>query len=70
MPRGRKKFTNPKTRSGQLERLTFRLDEETVNSFKQIAKAKKMSVEGLGREAISDLFQKHKPQMKKIFSKL
>lgn len=45
-------------------RLTFRLDDDTVATFKTIAAIKRMKLEELGREAVYDLIKKHKPTLK------
>ncbi len=68
MTRGRKKKETDFDVS-KATRLTFRLDEDTVATFKTIAAIKRMKLEELGREAIYDLIKKHQATMKKFQSK-
>ncbi len=68
MAKERKK-NEPAFDDSKATRLTFRLDEDTVATFKTIAAIKRMKLEELGREAIYDLIKKHQSTMKKFQSK-
>jgi hypothetical protein len=64
MAQGRKKRETKGMDDPKATRLTFRLDDETVATFKTIAAIKRMKLEELGKEAIYDLIKKHKPTLK------
>ncbi|MBW6515384.1 MAG: hypothetical protein K0B81_02050 [Candidatus Cloacimonetes bacterium] len=64
MAKAKKKVTT----TDEATRLTFRLDDDTVATFKTIAAIKRMKLEELGREAVYDLIKKHKPTLKNFQS--
>jgi hypothetical protein len=69
MARGRKKKEIQEFDESKASRLTFRLDDDTVATFKTIAAIKRMKLEELGREAIDDLIKKHQTTMKNFQKK-
>ena len=66
MPQGRKKIEDPEHELSKATRLTFRLSDDTVATFKTIAAIKRMKLEELGEEAIKDLIKKYKPTLKNL----
>ncbi len=61
MPAGRPRKTTIEGHDpSRAERLTFRLNEDTVTMFKTIAAVKRMNLEELGEEAIKDILNKYK----------
>ena len=64
MAQSKKKKGNKIMNVAEATRLTFRLDDDTVATFKTIAAIKRMKLEELGREAVYDLIKKHKPTLK------
>lgn len=60
MPQGKKKQERDLLDPSTISRLTFRLDEDTVATFKTIAAIKRVKLEDLGREAIKDIIKKYK----------
>ncbi len=64
MAQGKKKKEKKVSEEVKATRLTFRLDDDTVATFKTIAAIKRLKLEELGREAVYDLIKKHKPTLK------
>ncbi len=68
MTQGRKKKEKVGLDTSKATRLTFRLDDDTVATFKTIAAIKRLKLEELGKEAILDLIKKHKATLKELQS--